>query len=152
MIYLPEMGDYGGYGGYGGGYGDASGGGDTGGFGGYGGYGDYQSGSGGGGFMQSSESGGFGTPTTSTPTKTGGGSGSTTITPVTLKLIVMSEKGSADDTFLVDGKEISRILVCGRVMDVNVKNTNVTYTISDTTAVNCVQWTEMMDLRAAVAA
>ena len=148
-----NMGDYGGYGGYGGG-----GGGDYGGYGGYGGdadgggysgYGDGGSGGGGGGgFMASGDNAGFGTPTTSTPTKTGGNGNVNKITFVTLKQIAGSEKGN-DDSFIIDGKEVSRVLVCGRVMDVNVKSTSISYTLNDTTdALEVTQWTDSEDTSA----
>mmetsp|Transcript_31616 Transcript_31616/g.38954 ORF Transcript_31616/g.38954 Transcript_31616/m.38954 type:complete len:304 (-) Transcript_31616:305-1216(-) len=120
------MGDYGGYGDYGGG--------------GDGGYGDYGGGggttmSGGGGFMTSSQ-----TMNTGSPSRGGDKKRVDSVFPVTVKQLVV-DATSTNDLFILDGCEISKVWLYGRVSKIDIKPVQVTYTIDDGTgAIDCTVW------------
>jgi replication factor A2 len=108
-------------------YGDYADGGGGGYGGGGGGYSDHQGG-GGGGF---SKSGGFNS--SGTPDKKGGGREQTvqTTTPLTLKMIVDAPQNPQDDSIKIDGKQVSKVVVYGRVLSVQTKTTYIEYVLDD---------------------
>jgi replication factor A2 len=122
------MGDYGDYGGGGGGD-----------FGSYGGGGD---GGGGGGYMQQSNNN-FGQSQSSQGHGGDVAAKLATLTPVTIRMIATAEQGPGD-TFIVDGKDVSRVTFCGKVLDVEAKATNTIYVIDDgSAAIEVNKWSDM---------
>jgi len=116
-----DFGDYAGGGGGGGGYN-----GNSGGYGGGGG-GGYDTG---GGFSRGGNS------SSASPDKKGGKEQSLqTVTPLTAKMIIEAALNPQDDTLMIDGKQVSKVVVYGRVVAIDSKETFVEYTIDDGTGI-----------------
>jgi replication factor A2 len=105
------------------------------------GFGNYESGGGGysgsnynapGGFMNTSPSREYG----ASPAKKEPSSSSfQSITPLTMKMIRSCQQNVADDSLFIDGKQMSKVVVYGRILDVNEKHTNTEYLVEDGTDV-----------------
>ena len=58
-----------------------------------------------------------------------------TVTPLTLKMILESHQNVSDDSLSVDGKQISKVVVCGRVLSAHMHQTYNEYVLDDGTGV-----------------